>query len=126
MEKEKVADPISRVDGRLKVTGGAKFFAEFDAPRMSYCILATSDIARGTITAMDTKAAENAPGVLAVYTHLNMPPIPGWDASPNTNNLPLGGQRYRILGSNQILSAVSPLLWLLQIPWNTRNMQPHW
>lgn len=113
MEKEKTADPISRVDGRLKVTGGAKFFAEFDAPRMSYCILATSDIARGTITAMDTKAAENAPGVLAVYTHLNMPPIPGWDASLNTNNLPLGGQRYRILGSNQILFSGQPIAMVI-------------
>ena len=126
MEKEKVADPISRVDGRLKVTGGAKFFAEFDAPRMSYCILATSDIARGTITAMDTKAAENAPGVLAVYTHLNMPPIPGWDASPNTNNLPLGGQRYRILGSNQILFSGQPIAMVIADTQNARNMLPHW
>jgi xanthine dehydrogenase YagR molybdenum-binding subunit len=109
MGKQTAADPINRVDGKLKVTGGAKYFAEFDAPKMSYCVLATSNIAKGTITAIDTKAAENAPGVLAVYTHLNMPSIPGWDTPPNNNALPLGGQRYRIFGSNQVLFNGQPI-----------------
>lgn len=109
MEKQFAADPINRVDGKLKVTGGAKYFAEFDAPKMSYCVLATSNIARGIIVSIDTKTAENAPGVLAVYTHLNMPPIPGWDTPPNNNNLPSGGQRYRIFGSNQILFSGQPI-----------------
>jgi xanthine dehydrogenase YagR molybdenum-binding subunit len=49
MEKKFAADPTSRVDGRLKVTGGAKYFAEFDAPKLSYCVLVTSTIARGKI-----------------------------------------------------------------------------
>lgn len=109
MGKQFAADPISRVDGKLKVTGAAKFFAEFEAPGLTYCVLATSTITRGTITAIDTKSAENAPGVLGVFTHLNMPPIPGWDAPPANNNLPLGGQRYRIMGSNQILFNGQPI-----------------
>jgi xanthine dehydrogenase YagR molybdenum-binding subunit len=109
MEKKFAADPTSRVDGKLKVTGGAKYFAEFDAPKMSYCVLVTSTIARGKIDAIDTKAATHAPGVLAVYTHLNMPAIPGWDVAPNNNNLPSGGQRYRILGSDQILFGGQPV-----------------
>jgi len=109
MGKQTAADPITRVDGKLKVTGGAKYFAEFDAPNMSYCVLATSNIARGTIVKMDTKAAENAPGVLAIYTHLNMPPIPGWDTPQNNNNLPSGGQRYRILGTDRIVFSGQPI-----------------
>lgn len=109
MGKQIAADPINRVDGKLKVTGGARYFAEFDIPRMTYCVLATSDIARGTIKGIDTRSAENAPGVLAVYTHLNMPSIPGWDTPANSNNLPMGGQRYRILGSNQILFSGQPI-----------------
>jgi xanthine dehydrogenase YagR molybdenum-binding subunit len=109
MEKKFAADPTSRVDGRLKVTGGAKYFAEFDAPKLSYCVLVTSTIARGKIDSIDTKAAVNAPGVLAVYTHLNMPAIPGWDVTPNSNNAPLGGQRYRILGTDQILFGGQPI-----------------
>lgn len=109
MGKQNIADPINRVDGKLKVTGGAKYFAEFDVPKLAYCVLATSDIARGTITSIDTKSAENAPGVLAIYTHLNMPPVPGWDTPPANNNLPMGGQRYRILGSSQILFNGQPI-----------------
>jgi xanthine dehydrogenase YagR molybdenum-binding subunit len=109
MEKQPAADPISRVDGKLKVTGGAKYFAEFTAAGLVYCVLATSDIAKGTIISIDTKRAENAPGVLAVYTHLNMPAIPGWDTPPANNSLPLGGNRYRILGSNQILFSGQPI-----------------
>lgn len=114
MEKNiPAADPIARVDGKLKVTGGAKYFAEFEAPNMSYCVLATSTIAKGTIAKMDTRAAENSPGVLAVYTHLNMPSIPGWDTPPNNNNLPMGGERYRIFGSDKILFGGQPVAMII-------------
>ncbi|MBV9986597.1 MAG: xanthine dehydrogenase family protein molybdopterin-binding subunit, partial [Chitinophagaceae bacterium] len=108
MEKQFAADPINRVDGKLKVTGGARYFAEFEAQGLLYAVLATSTITRGSIIAIDTKAAENAPGVIGVFTHLNMPAIPGWDTPPS-NNLPLGGQRYRILGGNQILFNGQPI-----------------
>lgn len=116
MEKQIKEEPISRVDGRLKVTGGAKYFAEFIVPGTTYCVLATSDITRGTITAIQTKSAERAPGVLAVYTHLNMPPIPGWDTQPANNNPgqgSAGGQKYRILGSNQILFNGQPIAMVI-------------
>ncbi len=106
---QQFADPINRVDGKLKVTGGAKYFAEFDLPGLVYCVMATSTITRGTITAIDTKGAENAPGVLGVFTHLNMPAIPGWDTPPANNSLPLGKQRYRILGNDQILFNGQPI-----------------
>jgi xanthine dehydrogenase YagR molybdenum-binding subunit len=109
MENKFAADPISRVDGKLKVTGGAKYFAEYDAKGLLYAVLATSTITRGSITALDTKAAENAPGVQGVFTHLNMPAIPGWDTPPNNSSLALGGQRYRILGSSQVLFNGQPI-----------------
>lgn len=113
MEKQFAADPTNRVDGALKVTGGAKYFAEYDAPGLTYCVLVTSTIAKGTIRSIDTKVASNAPGVLAVYTHLNMPAVPGWDATPANNNLPMGGQRYRILGSNQVLFGGQPIAMVI-------------
>lgn len=105
---------IDRIDGRLKVTGGANYFADFELPNMAYCVLVGSDIGRGTITSMDTKKAQNAPGVLGVFTHQNMPPIPGWDA-------PVGGEAdgpapkpkteetYRILSSPKILFDGQPI-----------------
>ncbi len=109
-EKE---ETISRVDGIQKVTGKAKYFAEFKVPNMAYCVMATSTITRGRITAIDTKKAENAPGVLAVFTHLNMPEIPGNPTAPNPANLPSGGQQYRIFGSNQILFNGQPIAMVI-------------
>jgi xanthine dehydrogenase YagR molybdenum-binding subunit len=109
MSQQSAADPINRVDGKQKVTGSARYFAEFDLPGVVYGVLATSTVTRGNITSIDTKAAENSPGVLGVFTHLNMPSIPGWDTPPNANNQPLGKQRYRILGNDQILFNGQPI-----------------
>jgi len=72
---------IDRVDGKQKVTGAAKYSAEYEAANMSYGVLVSSAIAKGTITGFDTKAASNAAGVLAVITHENRPEIPGYAGS---------------------------------------------
>jgi xanthine dehydrogenase YagR molybdenum-binding subunit len=66
---------VSRVDGWLKVTGAAKYPAEFNPPNAVYASIVMSPIAKGTITAIDSGAAEKAPGVLAVITHLNAPKL---------------------------------------------------
>ncbi len=68
-----IGTPVSRLDGRLKVTGAAPFASEFRFEDMVYAALAFSTIARGRITAIDTQAAEAAPGVVLVMTHRNAP-----------------------------------------------------
>ncbi|MGL4555382.1 MAG: xanthine dehydrogenase family protein molybdopterin-binding subunit [Gemmataceae bacterium] len=68
-----VGKPVSRVDGRAKVTGAARYAAEFPAGRMAYGFLVLSTVPKGRIEALDTKAADEAPGVLAVLTHKNAP-----------------------------------------------------
>ncbi len=73
---------MSRVDGRLKVTGGAKYAAEFNVKGLTYGVLVCSTIAKGSIRSIDSRKAENAPGVLAVISHLNCPKIPGYPAEP--------------------------------------------
>jgi CO/xanthine dehydrogenase Mo-binding subunit len=55
-----VGQPVARVDGRLKVTGGAKYAAEVQVPDLLYGVLVTSTIARGKIATIDTAAAEKA------------------------------------------------------------------
>jgi xanthine dehydrogenase YagR molybdenum-binding subunit len=62
---------VSRVDGRLKVTGGARYVAEFQAKGLVYGVLVLSTVAKGRVTMIDTARAEKAPGVLAVITHRN-------------------------------------------------------
>ncbi len=66
-----IGKPVDRVDGRLKVTGAAKYAAEFNQPNMAYAFPVCSTIAKGTITAINTSAASSAAGVLAVLTHEN-------------------------------------------------------
>jgi xanthine dehydrogenase YagR molybdenum-binding subunit len=69
---------LSRVDGRMKVTGRAKYSAEYKVAGVTYGVLAGSTVTSGSIKTIDTKKAENAPGVLAVITYLNAPKIPGY------------------------------------------------
>ena len=63
----------TRQDARLKVTGGAKFSAELVVPDLTYAVLVTSPVARGTIQSFDLDKARRANGVLAVLTHLDKP-----------------------------------------------------
>ena len=80
LEKQ-IGAPMNRVDGRLKVTGAATYSAEYQLPGITYAVLVGSTITKGRITGIDTKAAERAPGVLAVITHLNSPKVPGFDTA---------------------------------------------
>lgn len=65
----------NRVDGRLKVTGAAKYAVEFELPKCASAWPVESNIAKGRITAIDIAVTEKAPGVRAVLTHLNAPKL---------------------------------------------------
>ena len=74
MAKTDILGPArNRVDGPLKVTGRAKYAVEFEVPGCVHSWPVVSNICKGTITAIDSKAAEAAPGVLKVLTHRNAP-----------------------------------------------------
>ena len=68
-----VGSPRSRVDGPAKVTGAARYSAEFTAPDLAHGYVVSSTIAKGRITGIDTAAASAAPGVIEVFTHENRP-----------------------------------------------------
>ncbi len=70
-----IGKEMSRVDGVAKVTGRAKYAAEFRAPNLAYGFIVLGSVAKGRITAMDTREAERAPGVVRVFTHLNAPKL---------------------------------------------------
>ncbi len=93
---------LERVDGRAKVTGTARYAAEYDFPNLAYGVLACSTIAKGSISAMDTKKAEQAPGVLAVITHLNLPTPPGYKPSPDDQKSPSPQKDYKVFADNII------------------------
>ncbi|WP_158995026.1 xanthine dehydrogenase family protein molybdopterin-binding subunit [Mucilaginibacter sp. L196] len=78
MKKDTIGEPLNRVDGRLKVTGGAKYSGEYKFPNLTYAVLVPTTITNGTVTAVDIRAAKYAPGVLAVITPFNAPKVPGY------------------------------------------------
>lgn len=63
---------MKRVEGVAKVTGRAKFAAEFELPNMAFGYLCEATVGKGTIRNLDVSAAESAPGVLRVISHLNL------------------------------------------------------
>jgi xanthine dehydrogenase YagR molybdenum-binding subunit len=71
-----IKDAPNRVDGVLKVTGKAKYIAEWKFPKMAYGYLVHSTIAKGKIKSIDTTEAEKQTGVIKVLTHLNTPKLP--------------------------------------------------
>jgi xanthine dehydrogenase YagR molybdenum-binding subunit len=68
-----VGKPLDRVDGRLKVTGGARYAYETQQDNVLYGFVVEASIGKGTIRSIGTRAAEKAPGVVLVLTHRNAP-----------------------------------------------------
>jgi xanthine dehydrogenase YagR molybdenum-binding subunit len=64
--------PLDRVDGRLKVTGGARYAYEMQQNAL-YGFVVEASIGKGTIKSIDTRAAEKSPGVVLVLTYRNAP-----------------------------------------------------
>ena len=83
------ADEIDRVDGKAKVTGTAQYAYEYNIPNVAYGVIVGSTIAKGTITDLDTKSAERAPGVVGVISHLNLQKLPGYEPPKDADTLPL-------------------------------------
>ncbi|MGG1948020.1 xanthine dehydrogenase family protein molybdopterin-binding subunit [Trinickia sp. NRRL B-1857] len=71
-----IGQPLDRTDGVLKVTGGAKYAAEFPASQLAHAVLVTSTIACGRIASIDTTQAREMPGVMLVMTSRNAPRLP--------------------------------------------------
>ncbi len=68
-----IGQSVTRQDARLKVTGAAKYSAEFDVPGLAHAVLVTSPVARGTIRTMNLADARAALGVIDVLSHFDKP-----------------------------------------------------
>ena len=74
-----IGTPTSRVDGIAKVTGAAKYAAEFNLPGLVHASVVGATIAKGRIIRIDVSAATHLEGVLTVLTHERRPPLPDSD-----------------------------------------------
>lgn len=96
-----IGAPVSRIDGPLKVSGGARFAAEFAMQGLTYAALHYSTIAKGRIASIDTAEAEAAPGVVLVMTHKNAPrlkPTPAFGSKPKA----AGGDSVPVMQDDRI------------------------
>ncbi|MDB5802734.1 MAG: acylaldehyde oxidase [Betaproteobacteria bacterium] len=71
-----IGQALDRADGPAKVTGAAQYAGDFTASGMAYAVLVQSTVAKGMITGVVQEAAQRAPGVLHIMTHLNAPRLP--------------------------------------------------
>src|SRR5438552_7111697 len=69
--KQNMGQPAPRTDGRLKVTGAARYAADFPVGNPAYAFLVTSPIAKGTIRGFELGEARAVPGVLEILTYEN-------------------------------------------------------
>ncbi|WP_256011376.1 xanthine dehydrogenase family protein molybdopterin-binding subunit [Desertivirga xinjiangensis] len=104
-----IGDPMNRVDGRMKVTGAAKYSAEYALPGLVHGVIISSTIAKGRIKAIDSKAALSAPGVLAVISHENAIKVPGFADNEHPTEPPTGGQPLRAFYDNKVYSNGQPV-----------------
>ncbi|MFC8872854.1 xanthine dehydrogenase family protein molybdopterin-binding subunit [Streptomyces sp. NPDC057148] len=73
--KGAVGTAHTRVEGRDKVTGAARYAGEIPFADLAHGWLALSTVARGRIRSLDTDAVLGMPGVLAVLHHGNAPRV---------------------------------------------------
>jgi xanthine dehydrogenase YagR molybdenum-binding subunit len=73
--KGSVGTAHTRVEGRDKVTGAARYAAEIPFAELAHGWLVLSTVARGRIRALDTEAVLGMPGVLTVLHHHNSPRV---------------------------------------------------
>ena len=114
-----VGSAVSRVDGRAKVTGAAKYAAEFSAPDLAYGSVIGSTIPRGRIVRIDTSEALRVAGVLDVLTHEHRPPMPDNDDAYKDDVAPDVGSPFRPLFDDKIMFNAQPVALVLAEDWDT-------
>ncbi len=100
---------LNRQDGRAKVTGAAKYTADYDLPGLVYGVLVGSTIAKGKIETLDVKAAHRCAGVIAIASHLNPLDIPAYDSEQAAQAGAAKGNPLHILANNEILFYDQPI-----------------
>jgi xanthine dehydrogenase YagR molybdenum-binding subunit len=89
----------TRVDGRLKVTGAARYAADHPADGVLHAVMVDSTIGLGRITGVDTAAATALPGVRVVISHVNAPRLP---YRKNTGSNNPEGERLHVLQDDRV------------------------
>ena len=97
-----IGKPQSRVDGKKKVTGAAKYAAEFNVPDLLYGYIVSSHVAKGKIVKFDLEKALALPGVIQIFTHENRPRT-AWFSSSYQDEVAPPGSPFRPLYDENVI-----------------------
>lgn len=114
-----VGTPTSRVDGRAKVTGAAKYAGEFAADGLVHGFVVEATIPRGRISRLEATDALNVKGVLDVLTHAHRPPMADKDEAWKDEVAPEKGSPFRPLYDDEVRFNGQPIALVLAEDWET-------
>jgi len=120
-----IGTPTSRVDGRAKVTGAARYAAEHTrpglafGPELAHGFVVTSDIAKGRIARIDAHEALRVPGVIDVLSHRNRPRMAETDNAYKDDVAPSEGSPFRPLYDDRIRFSGQPIALVVADDWET-------
>ena len=103
-----VGKPVSRLEGPEKVTGSAKYAAEYNIPDLLVGHVINSTITKGKIKSIDTTAAKQLIGVIAILTHENRPSTAWFDFQYADMDAP-PGEVFKPLKSNEVFYNGQPI-----------------
>jgi xanthine dehydrogenase YagR molybdenum-binding subunit len=103
-----IGTAISRVDGRSKVTGAAKYAGEFNMIGLAHASVVTSTIAKGRIARIDASGALSVDGVLDVLTHQHRPRMASAESAYKDDTAPEGSP-FRPLYDDRIWFSGQPV-----------------
>lgn len=95
-----IGRPVARIDGRAKVTGQARYAADFNPERQAFAVVVSATAGLGRITAIESAEVERLPGIIAVISHRNAQRLP---YRPHKGGIdPAVGERLHVLQDDQI------------------------
>jgi len=100
--------PTSRVEGRAKVMGTAKYAAEYNVPGLAHGVVVSSAIAKGRIAHIHAEDALAVDGVLDVFTHEHRPKLAS-SHEKYTDEVAPPGSPFRPLYDSEILFSGQPV-----------------
>src|SRR5688572_21843291 len=81
-ELEVVGQPVPRVDGHQRVSGGARYPSDIQLPGLLHAKFLRSPHPHARVLRVDTSRAELLPGVRAILSRSNTPPTPWRNTQP--------------------------------------------
>jgi xanthine dehydrogenase YagR molybdenum-binding subunit len=114
-----IGTPTSRVDGRAKVTGSAKYAGEFNVPGLAYASVVEATIPRGRIVRIDASDALRVEGVIDVLTHTNRPQMANTTQAYKDEVAPEEGSPFRPLYDDKVMFSGQPIALVLAEDWET-------